>query len=150
MDILNVLKEDHEAIGGLLHRALNLEGDHPAFAKLAERIESGLTVHATLEERLFYPTLRERAKAGEEITDVFEAYAEHDVLKHLVALLRSEKRRDEAFKAELQVLSEDVKHHVQEEESTIFALARKHLSTEEREAIGAAFEAAKSETLAPA
>ncbi|MDQ2992961.1 MAG: hemerythrin domain-containing protein [Candidatus Eremiobacteraeota bacterium] len=148
MDILTLLKNDHEAVGELLDRAMKLEGDDARFAQLAARIESALTLHAKLEERLFYTPLRERSKAEEAKTDVFEAYAEHDVLKHLIGLLKSEKRRDEAFKAELQVLGENVKHHVKEEESTIFALARELLSEDDREKIGAEFEAAKAEAAA--
>ena len=147
MDILHVLKKEHEAVAGLLEQATKFEGDDTTFAKLAGEIEAALTVHAMLEERLFYPVLLDRVAAGEDKTDVFEGYTEHNVLKHLIALLKSEKRRDEAFKAELQVLGEDVKHHVKEEESTIFALARDLLSKDELETIGTKFQAAKSEEL---
>jgi len=143
-DILSLLKKDHEEVAGLLDRAMKLDGDDKQFAELASKIEAALTVHATLEEKLFYPELRDRADAGEDKTDVYEAYVEHDLLKHLIALLKSERRRDEAFKAELQVLGENVKHHVKEEESTIFALAREVLSEDEREEIGAKFEAGKA------
>lgn len=52
--------------------------------------------------------MRNRSEAAEDKTDVFEGYTEHDVLKHLIALLKSGKRRDEAFKAELQVLREKI------------------------------------------
>lgn len=142
-DILTLLKKDHEEVAGLLERALKMDGDDASFAELAAKIEGALTVHATLEEKLFYRELRDRADRGEDKTDVYEAYVEHDVLKHLIALLKSERRRDEAFKAELQVLGENVKHHVKEEESTIFKLAREVLSKEELDDIGAQFEAAK-------
>lgn len=144
VDILDVLKKEHVEVGGLLDEAMKCDGDDPKFAKLAGQIEAALTIHATLEERLFYPELRDRSGGSEEKTDVYEAYTEHDVLKHLIALLRSEKRRDEAFKAELQVLGENVKHHVKEEESTIFKIAREVLSQAEREEIGAKFVAAKA------
>ena len=143
-DILELLKKDHEEVGGLLDRAMKLEGDDASFADLAAKIEAALTVHATLEEQLFYPQLRDRSEEGEDKTDVYEAYVEHDVLKHLIALLKSERRRDEAFKAELQVLGENVKHHVKEEESTIFALARELLSEDDRQAIGEKFAAGKA------
>ncbi len=143
-DILTLLKKDHEEVAGLLDRAMKLEGDDKQFAELAAKIEAALTVHATLEEKLFYPQLRDRSESGEDKTDVYEAYVEHDVLKHLIALLKSEGRRDEAFKAELQVLGENVKHHVKEEESTVFTLARELLSEDEREEIGAQFEAGKA------
>jgi len=142
-DILDLLKKDHEEVAGLLDRALKLDGDDATFAELAAKIEDALTVHASLEEKLFYTQLRDRSSEGEDKTDVYEAYVEHDVLKHLIALLKSERRRDEAFKAELQVLGENVKHHVKEEESTIFTLAREVLDDDQREAIGAQFQAGK-------
>lgn len=143
-DILELLKKDHEEVGGLLDRAMKLEGDDASFADLAAKIEAALTVHATLEEQLFYPELRDRSDEGDDKTDVYEAYVEHDVLKHLISLLKSERRRDEAFKAELQVLGESVKHHVKEEESTIFALARELLSEDDRRTIGERFAAGKA------
>jgi hemerythrin-like domain-containing protein len=143
-DILDLLHHDHEEVGGLLDRAMKLDGDDASFAALAAKIEDALTVHATLEEKLFYPELRDRSDTGEDKTDVYEAYVEHDVLKHLIALLKSERRRDDAFKAELQVLGESVKHHVKEEESTIFKLAREVLDADEREAIGEKFQAGKT------
>jgi hemerythrin-like domain-containing protein len=147
-DILTVLKKEHQEVSDLLDEALTCDGDDPKFAKLAQQIESALTIHAKLEEKLFYPRLLELAEPGEDKTDVFVAYTEHDVLKHLIALLKSEKRRDEAFKAELQVLGEDVKRHVKEEESTIFGLARKELSKERLEEIGEEFAAAKKQAVA--
>src|SRR5580700_2690561 len=80
--------------------------------------------------------LRKRAEEQEQRVDVFEAYTEHEVASHLIAMLKSRRKRDERFKAEIQVLSESVKHHVQEEESTIFALAKKLLTQSELDDLG--------------
>jgi len=144
MNALDLLKKEHAAVGALLDDVQACEAGDERLDALAKSIEQALTVHAKMEEQLFYPKLRDAAGKGEEKTDVFEAYTEHDVLKHLIALLQREGRRDEAFKAELQVLGENVKHHVKEEESTIFKIARDVLSDEDREAIGAKFLAGKA------
>jgi hemerythrin-like domain-containing protein len=65
------------------------------------------------------------------------------VAKHLIELLQNGRPSAEKFKAELQVLSEAVKHHVSEEESTIFGIAKKQLNREELEDLGKKWEAAK-------
>ncbi|MBV9718736.1 MAG: hemerythrin domain-containing protein [Candidatus Eremiobacteraeota bacterium] len=136
MDILSVLKQEHRTVSTLLDEVKGCEPDDDRIDELAKSIENALTVHATLEERLFYPKLRDRAEEADERVDVFEAYTEHDVVKHLLSLLNSGRKRDEQFKAELLVLGESVKHHVQEEESTIFSMARELLDEDELEEIG--------------
>lgn len=143
MDILSVLKEEHRTVAALLDEVHDCEPDDERIDELAPLIARELTAHATLEERLFYPELRDRAEDADEAVDVFEAYTEHDVVKHLLELLRSRRKRDEQFKAELLVLGESVRHHVEEEESTIFAMAREMLEPEELEEIGEKWQRAK-------
>lgn len=144
MDILSVLKEEHRTVASMLDEVQDCEPGDERIDELARTIERELTAHATLEERLFYPELRDRAEDAEERVDVFEAYTEHEVVKHLLALLGSSRKRDELFKAELQVLGESVKHHIREEESTIFAMARELLDGDELDEIGERWEAAKA------
>jgi hemerythrin superfamily protein len=144
MDVLTLLKNDHKTVGGLLDQAKRCEPGDGRLAELADEIETALTVHATIEEKYFYPTLRDRSEESDDVVDVFEAYTEHELIKRLIALLKSGRQPDEQFKAELQVLAENVRHHVKEEESTIFELARQTLDAEELEELGADMEAAKS------
>ena len=136
-DALTLLHEDHEAVGAMIDEIADCDPGDSRLAELARSIAGALTVHAKIEEDLFYPELRDRSEDDEQLTDVFEAYTEHDVIKHLLVLIKSGKGPDEQFKAELQVLGESVKHHVKEEESTIFKLARKFMSREELETCGA-------------
>jgi hemerythrin superfamily protein len=117
---------------------------------LAQEIEQALTVHAAIEEKFLYPVLRERSEESEDTVDVFEAYTEHEIIKELIALLKSGRRPDEQFKAEVQVLCESVTHHVKEEESTIFSLARELLEADELDEIGEEMGAAKARMLAAA
>jgi hemerythrin-like domain-containing protein len=143
--VLDVIKGEHREAAQLLDEAVALEPGDAKTATLAKKIEVALTTHVTIEERLFYGRLRARAEEEDERVDVFEAYTEHELVRHLIALLRSQRRRDERFKAELQVLAENVKHHVKEEESTVFSLARKLLDEDELVRIGIAWRKAKGE-----
>jgi hemerythrin superfamily protein len=136
MDVLTLLKNDHKAVGALLDEAVECEPEDERLHDLATQIENALTVHATIEEKYFYPLLRKRAEEAEETVDVFEAYTEHDLIKRLIALLQSGRQPDEQFKAEVQVLCENVTHHVKEEESTIFPLARKVMDRDELDELG--------------
>lgn len=130
-DALSLLHHDHETVGAMVDEIPDCEPGDERLRELAQSMADALTVHAKIEEDLFYPELRDRAEDDEQLTDVFEAYTEHDVIKHLLALIKSERGPDEKFKAELQVLGESVKHHVKEEESTIFKIARSLMSREE-------------------
>ncbi|MBV8530713.1 MAG: hemerythrin domain-containing protein, partial [Candidatus Eremiobacteraeota bacterium] len=136
LDVLSLLKQDHRTVSALLDEATACEPDDDRLNSLAEEIESALTVHAAIEEKYFYPALRDRAEDSEDAVDVFEAYTEHELVKTLIALLKSGRQPDEQFKAEVQVLAENVKHHVKEEESTIFKLAREVLDDDELEELG--------------
>lgn len=149
MDVLSLLKQDHQTVAGLIDEVQKCEPGDRRLSELAGQISEALTVHAAIEEKFFYPVLRERAEESEERVDVFEAFTEHDVVKHLIALLSSRGRKaPEAFKAEVQVLGENVKHHVKEEESTIFSLAKDVLDAEELEALGERMERAKQRMMA--
>lgn len=143
VDILSIIKEEHREVAALLDKALDLEPDDREIKTLALQIESALGMHLAIEERLFYARLRDRAEETDERVDVFEGYTEHEVAKHLIELLKSPRNRDDAFKAELQVLCENVKHHVKEEESTIFSIARRLIPKDELEELGEDWQRAK-------
>lgn len=147
MDALTLLRHDHREVSALLDQAVKCEPEDDSLHDLAKQIEEALTVHAAIEEKYFYPLLRKRSEETEETVDVFEAYTEHDLIKQLIALLKSGRQPDEQFKAEVQVLSENVKHHVKEEESTIFAIAREVIDRDEMEELGEKMGRAKQRML---
>jgi hemerythrin superfamily protein len=136
-------------VARLIDEVQRCDPDDAKLNDLAEQMSQALTVHAALEESLFYPELRDRAEDDEELVDVFEAFTEHDVVKHLISLVKGRRRNGALFKAELQVLGESVKHHVREEESTIFSLAREVLDEEELEDLGERAEAEKARLMRP-
>jgi hemerythrin-like domain-containing protein len=136
VDILDIIKQEHREVAEMLDQAVACEPGDRRMIELAATIAQALDMHVKIEERLFYSTLTERADDDEERVDMYEAYTEHDVAEHLLGMIASNRKPDEKFKAELQVLSESVKHHVKEEESTAFKLAHKVLDDQERDALG--------------
>lgn len=122
MDAIAMLKEDHRKVEDLFDQFEKTRSDDRK-KKLADEICMELIVHTMIEEEIFYPALR--GKIEDDVLD--EAYVEHDGAKLLVAeLLHSEPSAD-FFEAKVTVLSEEIKHHVKEEErasSGMFAQAR--------------------------
>ena len=110
--------------------------------ELFAQLKQELDVHSKIEEQILYPVLKE----AEETHDItLEAYEEHNVVKTLLAELDELPKDDETWEAKLTVLKENVEHHVEEEEGEMFKKARKVLSAEQIEALGARLEAAKQE-----
>jgi hemerythrin-like domain-containing protein len=124
-DALSLIHSDHQEVAQLFEVAL---GDGPAAQKrqAVTQIVDALTLHAKMEEAIFYPALRAAGKAQEK-DSVLEAAEEHGIVKDLIAKIKRVQGRDETLKAKLTVLKESVEHHVQEEESTIFDEARRVL-----------------------
>jgi hemerythrin superfamily protein len=122
MNALDLLHADHEEVAALFKTAL---GDGTPAAKKAAiaKVCRALTVHAKMEEKLFYPALRKAGKSKEK-DSVLEAAEEHACVKDLVAKIKRVKGRDETLTAKVTVLKELVEHHVREEESEMFAEAR--------------------------
>jgi hemerythrin-like domain-containing protein len=82
-----------------------------------------LTVHAQIEEEIFYPACHEHVEDAEDL--LAEAKVEHQTLKELIAKIEKAKPGSEEFDAEVKVLGEYVKHHVKEEQNELFPKVRK-------------------------
>ncbi len=81
-----------------------------------------LSVHAQVEEEIFYPAVKQALKDGELIP---EATVEHATLKDLIAQVQGVEPDGEMFDAKIKVMSEYVKHHVKEEQNEMFPKAKK-------------------------
>ena len=116
---LELLEADHRKVEGLFEQyEREKESDEETKRPIAERICGELTVHAQVEEELFYPWLRENL-SEEDMEMVEEALVEHGTAKDLIAQLEGAEI-DETYDAKVKVLSEYIKHHVKEEEEEIF------------------------------
>lgn len=120
-DALSLLKEDHALVRKMFARFEKLKDEEQKSALIDEAC-TALTVHATLEEELFYPALR-GAIEDEELLD--EAQVEHSVAKQLIAQLRGHELEDATRDASFKVLSEYVGHHIEEEEGELFKQVRR-------------------------
>jgi len=119
-DALSLLRADHRAVSDLFaqyekSRAVTRKRD------LVAQICLELSVHAQIEEEIFYPEV-ETALRDKEL--VPEAKVEHATLKELIAQIKDQEPGDPMFEARVQVLSEYVKHHVKEEQNEMFPKVR--------------------------
>ncbi|WP_118858227.1 hemerythrin domain-containing protein [Sphingomonas mesophila] len=122
-DAVALLKEDHRTVEELFAQYEKARGDERKQA-LANEICMELTIHAMIEEELFYPACE--GKVEEEMLS--EAYVEHDGAKVLIGELLAGSPADEYYDAKVKVLQEQIEHHVEEEEKRmegLFAQARK-------------------------
>lgn len=120
-DAIALLKADHRKVEDLFDKFE--KANRSAKQKIAEQICNELKVHTAIEEEIFYPALK-----GEiEEHTLGEAYVEHDGAKVLVNDIMAGSPDDEFYDAKVKVLSEEIKHHVREEEQPkegMFAQAR--------------------------
>ncbi len=119
-DAIKLLKDDHREVKTWFEEFENLEDDAEKEA-LARRICLALSVHARIEEEIFYPALR-KAIDDEDLLD--EAEVEHASAKQLIAEIELMSADDRLFDAKVKVLGEYVTHHVGEEEHQLFPEAR--------------------------
>ena len=143
MDAIALLKADHKAVEALFSRYEQL-GDRAYKAKAAvvADVVKALSVHAVIEEEIFYPAVRQRLADQE--SRVLEALEEHHILKWTLDELDGMKPEHERFDAKVTVLMESVRHHVKEEEGELFPAVRKELGRTELTDLGAALAKAKA------
>jgi hemerythrin superfamily protein len=120
-DALALLKEDHRKVEKLFKDYESAKGEGRK-EKLARQISLELTIHTTIEEEIFYPACK--GKIDEDLLK--EAYVEHDAAKLLMAEIEAGNgQSDDFFDAKVQVLGEQIDHHVKEEEDELFPEVRK-------------------------
>src|SRR5437016_6282138 len=119
MDAITLLKQDHKRVEELFRR-FEKAGDraHKTKRKLVDRMIEDLSVHASIEETVFYPATREARRETED--QVLESLEEHHLVKVVLAELQRMDPQDERFDAKVTVMIENVRHHVQEEEKDLF------------------------------
>jgi hypothetical protein len=141
-DAIALLKADHRKVEGLFEKYEKSRGKK---AEIAQQICIELSVHTTIEEEILYPACQE---AGVEEDMLDEAYVEHDGAKIMIAQIREGKPEDEFYDAKVKVLSEEIKHHVKEEEQRDGLFAQLKSKDVDLKALGAQMAARKQELLA--
>ncbi|HJV71330.1 hemerythrin domain-containing protein [Ideonella sp.] len=125
-DAIKMLMDDHKAVKALFddyEKLVENDAEGADRQALATRICTMLTVHATLEEELFYPLAREAL--GREADLIDEATVEHATAKDLIAQIEAASSHASLYDAKVTVLGEYIQHHVKEEEREIFPKVKK-------------------------
>jgi hemerythrin superfamily protein len=137
------LEGQHREVEKLFAQLKKAEGP-AAKAKTFREIADKLAVHATIEERHFYPAVK--AKRTEDI--LLESLEEHLGIKRVLADLMAVSAGDETFDAKAKVLEEQVTHHVKEEETDLFPKVKKLMDRDTLVAIAQEMLATQEELLA--
>jgi len=138
MNAIELLKTDHDKVDRLFQKVKATDEDE--HKDLFEKIKAELDAHTHIEEKIFYPRLKEE----EELEDiVLEGVEEHHQAKMFLRELANLSDDSEKFEPKLKVLMEDITHHVQEEEGKMFPDVEKILGTAELEKLGAQMEEEK-------
>jgi hemerythrin-like domain-containing protein len=122
-DALQLLRQDHQEVKDLFKRFESTE-ERREKQEIAEKAIVELVVHSMIEEEIFYPAVRQELEGqGEDTEIMFEAEEEHHVVDLLIEELTSGKVAEDSFDAKFKVMAENVKHHIQEEESMMLPKA---------------------------
>jgi hemerythrin superfamily protein len=142
MDAITLLKNDHHTVEQLFKR-FEKAGDraHVEKRQIVDRIIEELSVHASVEEQLFYPVARATVPDTEDIA--LESLEEHHIVKWLLSELVDLDPSNERFDAKVTVLMENVRHHVKEEETDFFPKVRHGLGRSALADLGEAMAQAK-------
>lgn len=118
---ITLLRADHKLVSDLFEQFESARSSAKK-QKLVEQICLELTIHAMVEEEIFYPAVKQALKDDELVP---EAIVEHDTLKSLIAQVEGVEPDGEMYDAKVKVMSEYVKHHVKEEQGEMFPKANK-------------------------
>jgi hemerythrin superfamily protein len=141
MDAIELLKEDHKKVEKIFSDMERKENRQRLFAEL----DRELSVHAEIEEKVFYPATKE-AEPTRDL--VLESIEEHKQIKMVLADLAQTDKSTDEWGAALKVLKEDVMHHVGEEENELFPKVKTVLSKEQLADLGSRMEELKMQLLA--
>lgn len=136
MNALNLLEQQHreaEKLFSKLEKA-DLDDKEEIFDDLADK----LAIHTAIEEKHFYPASLEAEPDTEELLRA--AVEEHLGVKRIISDLLETDAADPSFDAKVEVLKEQVRHHVEEEEKELFPKVKKAMGASKLDALGEVME----------
>ncbi len=137
MNAIDMLKQQHREVEELFEEFEQAgEGARKTKERVCQEIGDALAIHATIEERIFYPESKQ--ENTEEL--LRESVEEHLAMKKLLADIMQSDLDDPQYEAKMKVLKEQVLHHVEEEERELFPLVSKSCSREDLEDMGSRME----------
>jgi hemerythrin superfamily protein len=141
-DAIALLEADHREVDSYFD-AFEAASEDAEKKALADKICLALKVHTQIEEELFYPPAREKTGDGDLLD---EALVEHTGAKTLIAQIEAMRPGQPLYDAKVKVLGEQVRHHVEEEETELFPEVRE--TKIDLDALGAKLAARKAELMA--
>jgi iron-sulfur cluster repair protein YtfE (RIC family) len=142
-DPLALLESDHRRFEDLLKQGQETtERSINGRTALLDTLTAALGVHELIEEKVLYPALKPHSETREVVLEGFE---EHHVADVIVKELHDLAKDNERWGAKFKVLQESLEHHIAEEERNMFPNARRVLSREELDELGARMRAMKAE-----
>lgn len=143
MNAFQLLKEDHKKVSGIFQQLEpTTERAEKTRTELFAKLNEELSIHAQIEEQIFYPEIKQAAETREIVLEGFE---EHHVVKILLKELEAMPVATEEWAAKLKVLQENVEHHVEEEEGEMFPKAQDVLSEDDINRLGVRMEELKNQ-----
>jgi hemerythrin superfamily protein len=141
-DAISMLKDDHQMVEQLFKRFEKAgERAHVEKRDIVDRIIEALSMHAAIEEQLFYPVARATVPGTEDLA--LESLEEHHIVKWVLSDLDTMTPEDQRFDPKVIVLIENVRHHVKEEEQEFFPKVRNELGRNALSDLGEAMAAAR-------
>jgi hypothetical protein len=137
--IITLLTTDHREVAAMLKKAAATDdGDREERRELFSQIDEALRLHTAFEEQHIYPVLQAQSKSHD---DALEAIEEHAQVKRLLRDLAATAPQDERWLAKISVLTEDITHHVKEEEQSggLFDQLKKALPSADLQRLGALY-----------
>lgn len=123
-DAVSLLKQDHRKVKKAFERYQELGPQaYKTKKSLADEICEELIRHTQIEEEVFYPEFRKAVKEARPIAN--EAKVEHDSARELIHQILEMDAEEELFDAKVKVLSEQIEHHIKEEEEEMFPMMKK-------------------------
>jgi hypothetical protein len=149
MDALTLLAEDHKKVKKLL---VDIEKTTERGVKTREelftKLVDELTIHEEIEERIFYPEVKERARSKQLEELVAESYEEHHFVDTVKAEIEETPFEAEEWAAKFKVMKENIEHHAdEEEEGKMFPKVRKAFSRAELEDMGTRMQELKEQLM---
>jgi len=122
-DAIVLLKSDHQEAKDLFKKYEKIKegGSDEQKMDIAKKVCGALLIHMEIEEKIFYPRIRQKIDDNDLMN---EALVEHNGAKDLIKQIGQLKPSDPMFDAKIKVLSEQIDHHVEEEETDMFPKAR--------------------------
>ena len=143
MFIYEALSKDHREFERLLDELVAAsKADDDRWKQVLDQLRRDVIAHAHAEEAVFYNALRDADQAS---GLVMHSYGEHAMAEGEMRTLGAAKLIDTTWTSMAEKLRHDLRHHIQEEETKVYAAARAVLTDEEASQIGAAFERLKAE-----